>query len=285
MQLMKEVYISSALPHNFQVLPPIPPRPNYPVEWLSDEDTRQYLYPLFTRHWSVTKYKPSEQKEFKFWLMLSKIFMFRTTEDAQTFAAEVKSIADKLVVSSHLALSLASFIVSMGMDVLQHHPTVFRVNNNSVILRVLTDDAFVKPLPDSEPVTLPGITIQDIRLAYRIERIWEKYWEKGKAGLRRRESRFPGHIIHSVRMWGLIWAKLWSRATRMAVLKRMGRLPEPVAADGKKRKRKTPRWKKFKWKNRARKVQKIQLHAARATAVAVGEAATKAGNGRSQTTA
>lgn len=123
----------------------------------------------------------------------------------------------------------------------------------------MTDDAYVHPYPHKPPITWPGVTIQDIRMAYRIEKLWEMYWEGGKARLPQKGWKFPGNPVGPIRKWGLIAARLWPKKHRRNVLRAAGRIPQPVIVNGKKRiakKKKTPRWKKFKWKNQARRRQK-----------------------------
>lgn len=92
------VLSSKALPPNFTPLPPIPRRPNYPIEWLSDADCREYLYPLYSRQWSVAKHRPPGETQTRFSQLLSKLFVFRSEADAMVFAVDVTNIANKLVV-------------------------------------------------------------------------------------------------------------------------------------------------------------------------------------------
>lgn len=96
------VFSSKALPPNFTPLPPIPPRPTYPIEWLSDADCREYLYPLYSRQWSVAKHRPPGETQIRFSQLLSKLFVFRSEADAMAFVVDVTNIANKLVVRSHI---------------------------------------------------------------------------------------------------------------------------------------------------------------------------------------
>ena len=102
---VQEVRSSNALPPNYQPLPPIPARPTYPVEWLSDADTRQYLDPLYRRGWGIAKYRPKGETHIRYSQLLSKRYVFAGKGKAYTvaFAAEISRIANKLVVSLHVS--------------------------------------------------------------------------------------------------------------------------------------------------------------------------------------
>ena len=144
---------------------------------------------------------------------------------------------------------------------------MFHVHEDEIILRVMTDDAFVKPYPHKPPIPWPGVTIQDIRLAYRIEKVWESYWAEGKAELPQTNSKFPGRRVKYIRLRGIMLARLFPKKLRRRIQSAAGRIPKPVLVDGHRRprkKQKTPRWKRWKWRNQARRDQKREREAAAA---------------------
>lgn len=127
-----------------------------------------------------------------------------------------------------------------------------------VVFRILTHDAYVKSNEDG-PIVTPGITMHDIRVAFRIEKLWNHYWGQGKARLPRKGWVFTGQRSMAIRFWGELYARLspnWKEEMATARAKqRRGWLRKQGKPTGLRKyqpkKRKTPRWKKMKWKNRA----------------------------------
>ncbi|KAI0339937.1 hypothetical protein BDW22DRAFT_1486624 [Trametopsis cervina] len=310
----RKIYSTTALPDTHKTLPPIPPRPPPgSTPWLSDDDAATYLPPLFERQWSVARYRPPDVKRAKItYQLLSKVFVFKSVKDALEFSMEITQIANKMA----------------------HHPTIHKVVGTMVIFRTLTHSAHVVPFhlwKLLKPVSVPGITMHDVRLAMRLERAWGTLWDSHRAALPRKGWSFPGLKRPRIISRGRIQAKVgrywkyevrvvrWlARAARekaQAEQKRAGLARERVARDpwavrGEKERRlgavwewgrrvegmgekermrevermeevekkererkkqywrwkrkvwgKTPRWKKMKWKNRARDAKRAERRA------------------------
>jgi len=186
--------------------------------------------------------------------VLSKLFISDKDKDAMDFSLDVTTIANKMV----------------------HHPTIFKVRGNTVVFRTLTHEAFVS-MPDDRHERVPGITMHDIRIAYRLEKLWEKYWAQGKARMPRKGWKWTGRKRASVGAWGKLYARLslnW-RAQMAGAVRRLHEKLHPNGGTEKKKnrkKKKTPRWKLFVWKNRARRERKaVAEAAASANAANLGE--------------
>ncbi|KAI0684941.1 hypothetical protein BC835DRAFT_1523662 [Cytidiella melzeri] len=248
LELIHDVQKSSALPANYEAIPTIPPRPKPGLtQWVSDGEVRQYLHPLYSRQWKIAKYLPPESTKRIHYQLLSKFFVFRTEKDAMEFSMGITEIVNKMA----------------------HHPTIFKLREKTIIFRILTHDAYVE-LDENGPIVVPGVTMHDIRVAMRLEKLWEKYWAQGKAKLPRLGWKLKGHKRTAVRYWGIRVAKL-KPPSREEVARTRVRLRRSwphckgkgaTARRKPRKKRKTPRWKKMKWKKRARRQSEAQDKAA-----------------------
>jgi hypothetical protein len=101
--LMHALENNPAPPANFQALPAIPPRPKPGLTpWLSKSDASQYLPILFSRQWSVTRYRPPEAKKKVIYQLLSKVFFFKGEKAAADFSLDTTNIVNKMAVRSCL---------------------------------------------------------------------------------------------------------------------------------------------------------------------------------------
>jgi hypothetical protein len=138
-----------------------------------------------------------------------------------------------------------------------------------VVFRILTHDAYVRLRRQQrlrEFVT-PGITMHDIRVAIRIEKTWDKYWAQSKARLPQKGWKLTGRRRIAVRYWGILEARLrgdWRREANKAraQVQKKWLKTQGKGLKGKRKTEKneieTPRWKKMKWKKRARKKKQVQ---------------------------
>lgn len=115
---------------------------------------------------------------------------------------------------------------------------------------------------DGKPIVTPGITMHDIRLAMRIEKLWDKFWEKGRARLPRQGWTFTGRKRLTVRYWGVREAKLVPEWRQDLIASRRHLREKFLQAQGKKAsnskrlqrpRKQTPRWKKMKWRNQSKR--------------------------------
>ena len=68
---------------------------------------------------------------------------------------------------------------------MQHHGVADRLNPRTLLYRMNTHSAITSAKTDSEtPREVPGITLLDVRLAIRLERVWDEYVRSGRAELR-----------------------------------------------------------------------------------------------------
>ncbi|KAI0088135.1 hypothetical protein BDY19DRAFT_994539 [Irpex rosettiformis] len=240
---VQEIESCTAPPANFAILSPIPPRPPPGLTpWITNEEAEQYLDPLFSRQWSVARYKPPETKIKVHYQLLSKLFVFQRERDASEFSMGVTQIVNKMA----------------------HHPTIHKLRGRQVIFRILTHDAYVRPDEGSPYVVAPGLTMHDIRVAMRIEKLWDKFWQKGRARLPRQGWKFLGRRKLAIRYWGIREARLVStwrkdlRLTRAWLRKKwlvsQGKDVKPRKTRVQLPKKKTPRWKRMKWRHNAPRV-------------------------------
>ncbi|GJE92739.1 hypothetical protein PsYK624_088950 [Phanerochaete sordida] len=159
-------------------LPDLPPKPPYPSLYLRKEHYEPYLKPLYERMWRViTRYKERPEQHFmKRDLYFGKHMVFREARWAEEFVEELNVLMNKAV----------------------HHGHVERVQNN-VFYATNTHSALRNPRSESEK---PGITLHDVRVAIRAEKLWEKYHAAKKAtvpaGL-----YDPGSVVESIQDYAL----------------------------------------------------------------------------------
>ena len=116
--------------------------------------------------------------------------------------------------------------------------------------------------------------MHDIRLAIRIEKLWDKFWKSGRARLPRAGWKFTGRKKLALRYWGMREARLvptWRKDLertrawlRVKWLKSQGKSPIRRSPHLQRPKNKTPTWKKMLWKNMARRKRKELAEASEA---------------------
>lgn len=96
---VQEVETNDALPHNFEPIASIPPRPKPGLTpWVTDEDARKYLTVLFSRQWSISRYRSADMKFGVHYQLLSKLFVLRREKDASAFSMGITQIVNSMVV-------------------------------------------------------------------------------------------------------------------------------------------------------------------------------------------
>ncbi|KAL7279140.1 hypothetical protein ACG7TL_006980 [Trametes sanguinea] len=135
-------------------LPQLPPAPPYPCPFLTDEEIKIYLFPLYERGWTVhpsqTAKKPAPE--------LVKRFEFDPHSAAlQSFLDDINSVTEGE--NHHATLDIGS-------------------SPPSVTVRVHTHSGLRPALHPEEPRkgrVQPGITLRDVRFAYLLEQHSSKY--------------------------------------------------------------------------------------------------------------
>ncbi|RDB16883.1 Pterin-4-alpha-carbinolamine dehydratase 2 [Hypsizygus marmoreus] len=152
-------YASGKTPDGITLLPINLPDPvsGWPTPWFHKFDVDKYLVPLYSRGWGIQyqrDYKNGVIPEFTAELVVR--YEFKNFADAMRFINEVVAIAESE----------------------NHHPTFLSITNQErpeVMVVTQTDSAARPMYYQVEARDMPGVTRRDLRLAYFIETLYEKY--------------------------------------------------------------------------------------------------------------
>ncbi|PSR75270.1 hypothetical protein PHLCEN_2v9236 [Hermanssonia centrifuga] len=139
-------------------LPDSPRRPKWPAPWLTDEQMKSFLLPLFARGWRISPDPDSSELQVELGSVESVVrlktrYRFAQSYHAIAFVKECLEIMEKL-----------------------HHHARLTIDNSIITLATHTHSAYV----EDREVENPGITLHDVRLAYGVQRLWETYQNAGK---------------------------------------------------------------------------------------------------------
>ncbi|KAJ3561101.1 hypothetical protein NP233_g10404 [Leucocoprinus birnbaumii] len=157
--------------------PPLPELPppvkGWPTFWIHAKDADTYLYPLYSRGWGVRflprkYYKPHNDR---YVAHLTTDFTLCNYNCASQFLSDITSICQE---EKHHLSSFSLLNAAGQRPVL----TVFIQTHTAMRPRWNEEDPSADP-PLSRRV--PGITRRDMRLALRIEKLYDAYQHSGKA--------------------------------------------------------------------------------------------------------
>ncbi|PVF94612.1 hypothetical protein CPB86DRAFT_712890 [Serendipita vermifera] len=135
-------------------LPELPSRPPYPCPHLTPEEVQTYLAPLYERGWGLYTKVPVDDKPAT--LMLAKDVSFVWHFPLGEFLTGLNAVTKAE----------------------NHHPRV-AYEFRTVELRMHTHGA-IPTIESPKSEVIAGITLRDIRLAYRIEEVLLPFYELGK---------------------------------------------------------------------------------------------------------
>ncbi|KAI0795500.1 hypothetical protein C8Q75DRAFT_803381 [Abortiporus biennis] len=136
-----------------QPLPNLPPRPEYPCPHLTDIQVKELLYPLYSRGWGVL-FDLYAENGANLVLTLRRAYTFRNYATLADFVNETTKIVRKE----------------------KHHPVITMYFKEVVITthtHTATIPGFCDPDPKSPNHKYPGITELDVRLALKLEELYQ----------------------------------------------------------------------------------------------------------------
>lgn len=156
-------------------IPPKPDRPTYPAPWLHGIRCRP-LMNLYARFWRVYAVPWNSKPQH---LYLGKHMFFASQELAREFQQRIETFMEK----TKVRCIVAPDIVCLANPLFQHHGRLDR-KENQLFYATNTHSAVTRDpqyIQRRKQTQTPGVTAFDVRIAIRVEELWDEWFSQRKA--------------------------------------------------------------------------------------------------------